>query len=97
MFKTVLQTCVGGEVIVKTWKHHSYSTLTPPQTILLKVFLQFSLIHFQSGLKKALLTSFQRATVEELFLGIYFGLFLYVDKSYMIALLAYFLRLHHPP
>lgn len=80
MVKTVVEACLCGEEIMKTWKYYSYSIQTPPQTLLLKAFLWFSLIHFQCGLKKAFLTVSQRATVEELFLDRYFGLFLHVDK-----------------
>lgn len=68
MVKTIVQASLCGEGIVKTWKYYSYSIPIPPQTLLLKAFLWLSLIHLKSGLKKALLTSSQRATVEELFL-----------------------------
>lgn len=54
MVKTVAEACLCGERIVKTWKYYNYSIQTPPQTLSLKAFLWFSLIHFQSGLKKAL-------------------------------------------
>lgn len=87
MVKTVVQASLCGEGIVKTWKYYSYSIQIPPRTLLLKAFLWFSLIHLQSGLKKALLTSSQRTTVEELFLDRYFGLVLHVDKPQVIPFL----------
>lgn len=80
MVKIVVAACLCGEGIVKKWKYYSYSTQTPLRTLLLKAFLWFSLVHFQSEVKKALLTPSQRATVEDLFLDRYFGLFLHVDK-----------------
>lgn len=80
MVKTFLEACLCAEGIVKTWKYYSYSIQTSLPTLLLKAFLWFNLTHFQSELKKALLTSSQRTTVEELFLESYFGLFLHVDK-----------------
>lgn len=70
MFKTVIEACPCGEGIVEMCKYYSNSIQTPSRPLSRKAFLWFSLIRFQSGLEKALLTYSQGATIEELFLDI---------------------------